>query len=259
MGQTLYCRPSDIVTANATLSWTVSSANANYPVTNAKDLNPAKPAKAVAVTATLRATFGGAQTLEMMLAGPHNFAGAAGVTLSNGAGLSRAQTVSANRNNGLSVNLFDDFSTAANRSSTTWDLAINTALANVALGEWSLITTRRTMKIQFDPEFGLKHKTIIHRTEHDVKLKYWMGTAQRRIQGTWRMVEQNSKTEISDFLALVEDAQGPYKSFVLCPDSASSEAFLVDLETDEQTIKKQLSTFGTADVTFVEVQRGPAL
>ena len=47
MSSLLYCRPSDIVTAAATLSLTAGTANANFPLANLQDGIPAKPFKAI--------------------------------------------------------------------------------------------------------------------------------------------------------------------------------------------------------------------
>ena len=58
MPLTLYARPDWNVIADATLSWVVGGEDSDFPVVNAKTLESDTVAKALATTATLRATLG---------------------------------------------------------------------------------------------------------------------------------------------------------------------------------------------------------
>lgn len=248
-----YARPSDNIIASATISLTVGAVDTNYPLTNIQDGIPAKPAKTTGTAATFRATYGVAQTLEMTSFGPHNLAGAT-VTLTNNAGFSQVITVPANREDGLSINPFLDFSTLANRTATQWNLVISGASANIAIGEWQLITTRRTLQLLWGLKDTETHRTIIHPTDYDAKLKYWMGTAQRHFIG-----RVNRETNRADILSLIRSAQGQYQGFVLVPESTVNEAFLVDLTTDERTFTRIHHNASDVELEFCEIQRGLAL
>lgn len=252
---TLYCRPTDIKTADATISLTSGTVNSSFPLTNIQDLNPAKPTKTTGTAATFRATFGAPVVLEMVSFGPHNLAGAT-VTLTNGAGLSRPITIPSNREDGLSVNPFDDFSAVAQatRTSTTWDLVITGAAANIAIGEWQLIATKRTLDIRWGVEDTEDHRTIVHETDYGAKLKYWLGVSQRSLRA-----KVNRESERANLLSLIRSAQGQYKAFILILDSSVNDAWLVDLATDAREFTREHTNITDVDLGFVELQRGLAL
>lgn len=253
MGDILYALPTDIVTAAATLSLTAGAANAAFPLTNLQDGNPAKPFKATGTSCTIRATFGGATTLRGISFGPHNLAGAT-VAISNNGGMgSTAIPIPANREDGLSVNPFLQFTPSA---ATQWSLAISGAAANVAIGELQLIVQFHAIELLLGAQESEKHQTIVNVTDYGVKLKSWLGVAQRRVHGTVLL-----DSDIATFLTLIRSAKGQYSNLLLAMDADVNDAMLVDLMTDERSVSwiTPNSEIGNLDLDFLEVQRGVAL
>lgn len=251
MSSLLYCRPSDIVTPAATLSLTAGGANAAYPLTNLQNGIPAKPFKATGTSCTIRATFGSPVSLSAISFGPHNLAGATVALSNNGTMGSTPVPIPANREDGLSVNPFFAFPADA---ATQWNLAISGASANVAIGELQLIVQMRTLLIEWAFKEAEAHTTVGSVTDYGVKMKYWLGVAQRRLSA-----HVGLESERAALLSLIRDARGQFKSFLLVPDSSLNDAFLADLTTDERVITREFFAVSQVDVEFLEVQRGVAL
>lgn len=265
MGDVLYCRPSEMIIPNGTLSVTSGTADSGYPVVNLQDRNPSKPFKATGNAVTIRATYGGAVTAKMVSLGPHNLVGAT-VSLTNNAGtpLNQSITIPANSLNGLSVDPFVDFSAqSSSLSATQWNLVITGAAANVAIGEWHLAAEKRVLKIQMNPaqEDGVAHGNTIHPTSMGGKLKSNRGWAVRRLKGRVVVNANTVAQTLAILRALAEDARGQFGQFLLVPDSAVNDALYVDLNSDEQVVVwlTTLRDVGYIDIEFVQVQRGPRL
>lgn len=254
MGDILICLPTNIKTADATLSIVAgSAANANFPLTNLQDGRPAKPFKSVGMSCTIRATFSGSVTLRAISLGPHNLAGAT-LALSNNGGMSSTPIpIAANREDGLSVNPFLQFAASA---ATQWDLAISGASAPIAIGELYLVVQMDTIELLLGAQEAESHKTITTPDDYGGRMKYWLGVAQRRVHGTV-LVDNN----IATLRTLFRSAQGQFKSFLLVMDSSVNEAYPVDLMTDERSVSwiTPNSEVGQIDLDFLEVQRGVAL
>lgn len=258
MGDIICCRPTDNLIGNATLSLATGSADSDYPLTNLQDGNPAKPAKTTGTSAIIRATFSPAVVLELVSFGPHNLQSAT-VTLTNNNGFSHVMTVPVNREDGLSVNPFLDLTplaSASTRTASQWNLDISNASAPIAIGDWQLIQTKRTIEILLGAQEAEAHRSIVHQTDYGVKLKYWLGVAQRRIHGTVLL-----DRDWASYLSLMRSAQGQYKNFLLIMDSDVNDAMVVDLMVDERAVTwiTPDSEIGQLDVDFLETQRGVAL
>lgn len=258
----LYCRASDIITDQATISLTVGAVNAAFPLANIQDRRPGKPTKTTGTTATIRATFGAPVVLEMVSFGPHNLAGAT-VTLTNNSGLSVSMPVAANYESGLSRNPFLDLTSIllATRTASQWNLVITGAAANIAIGEWQLITTKRALNIWpatgggTGAGEGQRFRTVTIPTDYDDdSMKYSFGVKRRTFTCRIRL-----ESERAAMLSLHDDAKGSFRSFLFVPDSSVNDAHLVTAP-DELTFTRQLPTPITeVDIEFLEVQRGVAL
>jgi hypothetical protein len=253
MSDLLYCLPTDIATASATLSLTAGAAASGYPLTNLADGNPAKPFKATGTSCTIKATFSAPTTLRAISFGPHNLAGATVVLSNNGGMGSTPVTIPADREDGLSVNPFLAFDAS---TATEWTLAISGAAADVAIGEVQLIVQMRVMELLLGAYENEAHPSITHVTDYGVKLKYPLGISQRRVHGTVLL-----DSDVATFLTLMRTARGQNASFLLVMDSDVNDALLVDLMTDERSVTwiTANSEIGQIDLDFLEVQRGLAL
>ena len=221
----LYCRPSDIVTADATWSVTAGTADSDYPLTNLSDLLAHTVTKSTGTSISLRATFAAAKALAAVAFINTN---ATAITLTNGAGLSETVAIPTTPNDDLTLDPWIDLRTLANTSSTTWTIAL-TGPTGVALGLPLLVTTLRTIEILWDPSpvERERHGGIVHRTDYGVKLKLSLGTRERGLRGLVRGAAVRA-----DLRALERDAQGLQRSFLLIPDEDENDALYVDLTTD---------------------------
>jgi hypothetical protein len=235
--RTLYTRPSDNVAPDAT--WTVTSGtlDTGYDVEAISDLTPSSAIIASGTSLTVRATFATAKTLVGIVILNHNFAQGspyATVTLTNGAGLSQALSVPDDRLDGLPTGLFKDFSAAANRTSTIWNVVITGNAEPVFLGEILLLTAWRddlNFLVEASPGDRTDVPSIVHRThagvrmvyEHDVKIDGFKGEV---------LLEDNAAA----LNALFQTARGTARNFVWIPDDDVNDAYLVHFS--ERTIER---------------------
>lgn len=248
-----YCRPSDIVTDGATVSLTAGAAAAAFPLANLYDRKAHSVFKATGTSCTIRATYGGAKTLQAIALIHHNLAGAT-VTVTNGAGFSNGLTIPSTPLDALPLDPWESYIGLANTSSTTWDIAISGASANVAIGELLLIETLRTLRIRWEPEEDEQHRAIVLETDYGVRQRYGMGVRQRAFRGLAYL-----EADRADILALQRDARGPLKSFCLVPDSTVNDALFVDLSIDVRTFRRRNPGFTDMALAFREQQKGLAL
>lgn len=248
MSLPIYCRPSDIVTADATWSVTAGANAAAYPLANLSDLASHTVAKSTGTTITYRATFGSAQSLDGVAFINTN---ATAITLSNGAGLSESIAIPATPLDGLPLDPWTDLRQVANHSSTTWDIAL-TGPSGVALGLPLLVETMRSIPLLWN---GLgedeQHQTIVHQTDYGVRLKLGLGVRQRVVRA--RLVQESFRT---DLLALARDARGPKSSFLLVLDSTLNDARYVDLTSDLLSTSRLNHHATEAVLEFTEQQKG---
>lgn len=245
---TRYAKYSDIVTVAATWSVTAGTAESAYPVSNLDDLRPWLVARSTGTTITYRATFGGAQALQAVAFINTN---ATAIQLTNGAGLSQAVSIPSTPDDGLTLDPWIDLTNVANASSTTWNIAL-TGPSGVALGVPVLVATLRTMPLLWSGlEEDERHGTIVHETEYGVRLKLGFGIRQRVWRGEF--IRESFR---ADLLALLRDARGPLRSFLLVPDHTQNDALLVDLTDDSTTFARRHPRITGAAATFTEQQKG---
>lgn len=213
----LYARPGDDVSPNATWSMVVGSANAAYPVSNLGNRNPAKPFKSTGTTATMRATFGVSQVLVGVAVINHNLAGATSVKILSGTGLNQTITIPANGADGQCVNPFLDFSAAASvqRTSTTFDIEVTTGvLGNLAIGEVLLLTARRDLRwiwgLTMTPDYliqgpGDTFGGSLLQYDKKIRQRSWVGRTQlQAVEAEMNTLHQQAKSAIFPWL-LIED------------------------------------------------------
>jgi hypothetical protein len=252
---TIYNRVSDNVAPNATLSLTSGTVNGSYPLANLVDGNPAKPAKTTGTTAIIRAAFAAPQAIDIVAFGPHNLAGAT-VSIQNESGLNQAIAIPANTEDGLSVNPFVDLTgiTLATRTGQNWDLHISGAANPIAIGEYMLIATKRTMPILWGVVESEDFPSLTIETDFKSLMKYWLGVKQRTVH-----VTINDDTFRSDYYSLIRSAQGQYKAILFVPDSSVNDALFVDLSQDSHDLTRSQPNVSDIQLTFRELQRGLAL
>ena len=243
-----YCRPSDILTDGATVTVSAGSAASLYPVANIKDRKAHTVARSSSTTISYQAVFSGSKTLQAVALINTN---ATAALLTNGAGFSHAIAIPTTPEDTLPKDPWLDLTGLALTSSATWTLAL-TGPSGVALGEWLLVQTLRTMPILWrDLEEDERHQTIVHTTEYGVRNKLGLGVRSRAVRGA--MILESFR---ADMLALQRDAEGPRESFLLVIDDHTNDALYVDLTTDVRTVARMHPRFAGMTVEFTEQQKG---
>jgi hypothetical protein len=252
----LYCRPSDILSTQATLSLPLGSEQAAFPLTNSQDRLAHTVFKAVATTAlTIRLTFSTPKTAQALALIHHNLSGASSVTVTNAAGFNNALAIASNSEDGHCIDPWKSYVGLANVSSTVWDIAIQGSPATAwAIGEIVFVETLRTLNVRYEVEEEEKHAAIVQVTDYGVRNKYGMGVRQRSIYGT-----AFKDSERDDIVSLQRDARGPLKNFLLVLQSSENDAIYVDLDTESRTFTRIFRGFTDVDLRFVEQVKGLAL
>ena len=227
-GGAWYVRPTDNITATATPTWAVSSADADFPVANVLTLEPDVVAKAVAATATLRLTWGASKTLVGIAFINVNFPGVA-VTLSNNGGMvAQVKTVAAPEDE-VSASVFFDLTDVANNSATQWDLAVVGSIP-VAIGTVIAIEEWSEFRMRWDYELREQFPIIEHRTGYQKRLQYRIPLRYRTFSGTpFYAADRNA------LRTLRREAQGSIIPWCFVPDLLDDDVLLVQFGGDEHT------------------------
>lgn len=246
----LIARPSQNIIADATLTWAVSSADADYPIANAATLEPDVVAKAVDATATLRATFAGARTLEGIIAVNVNWAGLT-IGLTNNAGMATQNRVVPDPEDGLAVNVWWDLRGISNTSATQWNLPVAGASADVTIGTLVLVESWEELRIRWGYRVRDVLPVIEKRTGHRKRLQYRIPVRVREFSGLPFYAEDRLMLR-----RLRREAQGSIIPWSLIPDQEDHDAFLVQFagEEAEETYEFVSGRFDAGTETGIVVQ-----
>jgi hypothetical protein len=246
----IYARYSDIAIASATISLTAGTANAAFPLSNLSILNPAIVFKATGTSCTIRFTYAGSTRWYAVFIFVHNLVGAT-VTLTNGAGLSQGITIPAAALDGHSVDPYKDLTDAANPSSTTWDLAITGASANVAIGLIVPVLALRQLPVRWKLRQAERMPAIRHTLVGGGTLRYPIGTRQRGLDGT--LIEESAR---ADLINLKRDALGIARPFPLIENLAVNEGLLMTFRDQELAWTREHPSYSNQTIELDEVDRG---
>jgi hypothetical protein len=251
-----FCLPSDILTAQATLSLT-GAEDPEFPLTNLQDGIAHTVFKSTGSAATIRATFGAAKTLQAIALIHHKLVGAT-ITVTNTSGFSNGLAVAALPEDGHPLDPWKDYRGLANTTSTTWDVAITGAATVVAIAELLLIQTLRPIDFSRRASENEQHPTVpenIHRTDYGVRLPYEMGVRLRDKSGHV-FLDQTLRNLL---ISLERDARGRSRPFLLIPDGTLNDAWLVNLMTPVTKILRENPGLSEIDLEFAECGKGLAL
>ena len=246
----LFGAPDHNVLSTATLSWTVSSEDSDYPLTNLTGvlaLESDQVAKAAASTATLRATFDDAQALEGILAINTNWAGLT-VALTNNGGMATQNRTFVNPGDGLQINGWWDLRDVAGASATQWNIAVTSAPDQVTIGALLLVSSWDAFKIRWGYRIGHVRPVISHRTSHQKRLTYRIPVKYRTFTGEAFWSEDRDGVR-----ALHEQTHGSHTPFAFIPDVDDPDAFLVQFTEDpnEETYEFHQGSFEAATATGI--------
>lgn len=220
--------PSENLATGATVSWSVGTANATYPVTNVKTLEPDVVAKTTASgSATLAATLGAATALQGVALINTNLRGLT-ATLSNSGGLAATPRVVPSPEDGLAVNVWWDLRGASGATAASWSIAITGASAPIAIGTLLLIRTWTLVRVRWEWELGDVFPVIEHRTSYGKRLQYQIPVRTRKYSAlAFDAAQRNFLRQVA------REAHGSVTPWTLVPDYEDDAVLLVQfVETD---------------------------
>jgi hypothetical protein len=251
MSVALYCRPSDIMTPSATITVTSGAEDSTYPRTNLNDKKAYTVAKGTGTSITFKATFSGSKTLQAVACINTN---ATAITLTNAAGLSQSIAIPTTPEDGHPIDPWIDLRLLSNTSSDQWSVAL-TGPTGVGLGELLLVQTLRTLPIKWGLTEDDEHRTSTQKTDYGTRLIYGMGVRQRHISGELVLLTDADRAALT---SLVRDARSQFP-FLLVLNSSVNDALYVEIDGDASDIVRAYPTLSTAQIDFVEQQKGLAL
>ncbi len=237
MGRLAFLRPADNLVAGGTLSVSSGTADAEFPVANLGNLNPANPAKFTTTTGRWVIDLGSALEIDLVWIGPNNLdSGLAGVKIEanatdswGGPSLSQTITIPTFDTDRFSINPFLDLTGVSPRSFRFWSLVFTSANSfPLAVGEWVLSTTIRQFSKNIDMGLVIDedHPMIEHRTDLGVTAVFRYGTKWRTLRGGFL---SGVEADLDAMRSLQRDAGGRGKAFLVIPDQAINEAWFVRL------------------------------
>jgi hypothetical protein len=244
-----------IITSTATLSLTAGAADASFPLSNlASGTRPDLVFKSTGATCTIRATFGGATTVQAVGIANHNRPGT-NVTLTSSAGLNTTLALPADAEDGQCTKGWKDLTGISGSTGlTTLDVAIPTGSGNAAIGGLAIVTTLSTMDITWGVTHADMFPIIEHRTEYDVSLIYDLGIRYRLFSA---MVKRES--ERAAITSLHRTVKGRVTPFFFVLDHAINDWAPVRFKEMALPWERVTPLNSNAEIELEEVSSGLAL
>lgn len=255
-------RSSHNLAPSATPTWSVGTADSDFPIANLLTLEPDVVAKANENTATLRLTWGGAQSLAGLALFNVNFPGVS-VALTNNASMSTQNVTAPSPEDNLQINLFFDLTGVANTSATQWEIAVAGA-APVTIGTVVAFSAWTQLPVRIgDRGLTERFPAIEHRTGYGKRLQYRIPVRTRVYElQPFRAQDRNTLRSVR------REIYGSITPFALVPDREDTEVALVQGQTEYQERAQYTSgsfplgtARGTVDMPLVleEVSGGVSL
>jgi hypothetical protein len=262
----LYATPDDNVAADATVSLGSGTEDADYPLENLVNLNPALPGQFTTNTGRVVFDFGSAQRLDIAAIIHHNLtAGLTGVRIEGNATnvwtaptFAAAFTIPAYHGDGMPVNPVLDLTAEVGYSASGfryWSIVVETAnAAPVKMGEIVLVETKRDIE---DIRWGIPQKeewpSITHVTDFGVKTIYAFGTKLRSFRATGRV----SDAEVEELRELFRRAYGTARPFLVALTEADdNDAMFVRTPKPEFESEWTAPNHHEVSLEFEELSRG---
>ncbi len=252
-----YALPTDDAAGAGTV--TASAADPDYPAgnlvaaSNSGHLNlPSRPAKLTAGTGYWDVTLPGATAVVAAALIYHNLDAALNVTLEPSGGTPVPITIPAHTEDGATVSPWVEF---APQTATVWRLAINgTNSINAQVGRLLLLTSLR--ELATDVRWGVEeiedHDLIEHTTERGVETIYDLGGKRRSFSGEFGVPDDQAGSLIS----LARSAHGRVQPWLLIPDEAVNDAWLVRYQESRWNRTRATLNFNTMPFSVRELSRG---
>lgn len=268
MANLQYQHYSDNMAPSATVAVNTGTEDAAYPAANLKDRNPARPGKLTTTTGSWTFNFVAAQRVDIVALLMHNLAAGLSVRIQGNATnawgaptFDQAITIPTYREDGFPINPWLDLTTLAGYSAAGfawWRIVVvGVNAAAVAIGDVWLGKLKRTLSpnINWGETQDEDRRLIEHSTDHGVDTIYDLGVTRRSIIG-----EVDAPDATRDALRTWwRDSRGRAQAFLIMPDGAVNDAWLVRWTEAKQAIRFDLTDRNTVQLNFLEVSRGLVL
>lgn len=259
MANLKYNHPADNIIGNATVTLPTGAADAEYPLTNVRDGDPALPFKATGTSIRIVFDFGAPVSLGLFALIHHNFDAALDVRVQGHTAdawgapdIDLALTIPSTDVDGFIDNPFLDL--AGQAAKRFWSLVNNAPnSANVILGEiWIGSVTRELVhNYQWNARETELRQQLAHRTAYDVEFRYDRGGRRRRL---------TSKTRTSDagFTAIrnwARACRGSARSTLIVPDPSINSAWLARWDGEFERTHEFIESH-EIPLTWLELSRG---
>jgi hypothetical protein len=245
MGKAAIARPAlDLWTA-ATL--TASNEDADYPIENSQDYNPANPFKATGVSTTIDATHTSAAREAIAFINTSLLVGTSTFTAGGVAVTPAARTA-----DGQCVNCWKRLDLGA---STTTQIVITTAPATVQIGRIVLVSDVTELnwiwgaggQVGEDYEWPTTKIVTFGGTKHVYDKGYRIRTARGTVK---------RETDRQTLLTLAQSAKGENVPFLFIPDVDVNDAWYVRLSSSTLAALKKMRNVTDVSIDFVEESSG---
>lgn len=249
MARIVYCRPSDIVTANATITASAEDPDPNYGNAALCDGDPAKPAKLTTTSGNWVCDFGAPQVIKLAALIHHNLDAGLEVRLQGNASnvwtspsFNQVITIPAKQAGPVpqfTTSPFMDLTTLAGYSGggyRYWRLVVvGVNSETIQVGEFVLSAELRVVEINvsWGGSEAEDHPVVEHRTDHGVAIITVIGVR------LWTLVGEMDTTEVGwlSIRELSRDAMGKSLPWLLIADPDVNEAqFVRFIETKHARI-----------------------
>lgn len=245
-----YALPSDDLATAATV--TASAADPGYVAANLVRNPPSRPAKLTTNTGYWDLVFAAPVEIGAMAMLYHNIDSGLDVTLEPDGGTPINIDVPSWHPDGTPISPFQEFDA---QTSDTWRLSINAAnTLTIDVGRLMLFAALRDLGndvrwgVEEDEEYGL----IEQATELGVELIAPIGGKRRRFSGEFAL----DNTHAATLTALFQSAQSRYLPWLLIPDVAVNDAWIVRLEENKFTRVRETYDHNIFPFRVRELSRG---
>lgn len=255
-------RPSNNAIAAATLSWAVGTPDSEFPILNAKTLEPDVVAKANENTATLRLTYGAPVVLKGLVLINVNFPGVT-VGITNNGGMTAQTKTIPDPEDDLAIHVFWDLEDVLGTSATQWNIPV-VGSHPVTIGTVIPVLDWDEFRMRWGQKLVERFPVIEHRTGYKKRLQYRIPVRTRDFFGTPFYAEDRNLLR-----TVRRETHGSMTPFVYLPDRNDTDVALVQYagtdHEEQQVFTDGLfpdsSARGIVDmpVTFEEVSSGVSL
>lgn len=226
-----------------TASFSMTNEDADYPAANLEDANPAKVAKSTTTSTTITVTTSNLSVKAVAL-----FNTNAVTATVEGVGV----TIPSVDVDGQRIHGWLDRRTSPLGPTTTWDIVLGRVSGAVWIGHIALLTDLDPLNLKYGLQVGRKRPGD---TRHETRLGAVIVTGQQ-IRTRWAKGVVDLEEDETQIRNMEASAKGGVLPFILIPDEATNDAWLVRFASEFQLT---YSNYGVREMplSFDELSSGP--